>query len=134
MRLSPAAELALQGIIVLAQKAGQGPVNLAKICSYRELPKQYLAKIFATLARADLVKPVRGKRGGYLLSREPQQITVLEVIEAVEGPLALNSCQHQPPKCDDLQCRLRSVWTELQTAIRTRLGSITLADCLAPAP
>ena len=130
MKLSPAAELAVRGVLILTEHHGQGPVPLATICKRRDLPKQYLTKIFASLARAGLVTPVRGKKGGYMLGREPGQITILDIIEAVEGPIALNLCQHTPPRCDHTDCHLRAVWTDLQTVVRQKLGGVTLADCL----
>ena len=130
MKLSMAAELAVRGILVLAEEYGRGPVTLDKVCARRDLPKQYLVKIFSLLTKADLITPVRGKKGGYLLSREPASISALEVIEAVEGPLALNLCQHEVPKCDDVDCPLRPVWTKLQKFVRRELGAVSLGDCL----
>ena len=128
MKLSQAAELAVRGIQVLAQRHGDRPVPLDAICQARELAKQYLVKIFSLLARADLVTPVRGKHGGYLLSREPQDITLLEVIEAIEGALAVNRCQEDPPKCDDPDCPVRSVWEDIQITVRDKLAAVTLAE------
>jgi Rrf2 family protein len=130
MRLSPAAELSIRGTLVLAEEYGQGPVSLDNICARRALPKQYLVKLFASLTRAGLISPVRGKHGGYLLMREPGQISVLEVIEAVEGPIVLNYCMHDPPQCDREGCPMRGVWGELQDTIRQKLASMTLAGCL----
>jgi Rrf2 family protein len=130
MRLSLAAELALRGSLVLAEPHGEGLVTLEAVCARRDLPKQYLTKIFALLARADLVTAVRGKKGGYRLSRPPEQITALEIVEAVEGPIVLNFCQHKPPQCTRRGCRVRPVWAELQKIIRDKLGSLTLKDCL----
>jgi len=137
MRLSPAAELAVRGIVVLADHYGEGPTTLKTICGVRDLPKQYLVKLFSLLAKADIVTAIRGKHGGYELSRAPKEITLLEVIEAVEGPIALNFCQHNPPKCDREDCPLRAVWTELQRTVRQRLGAVRLSQCLskgAPSP
>ncbi len=59
-------------------------------------------------------------------ARPPSEISVLNVIEAVEGPIALNFCQSDPPKCDEVMCPLRPVWTELQEIIATRLADVTL--------
>lgn len=130
MKLSPAAELAVRGALVLTEHFGQGPVTLSSICAGRQLPKQYLTKLFASLTRADIVTPIRGKHGGYVLAREPGQITLLQIIEAVEGPMALNYCQYDPPKCDRVECLIRPIWTELQQTVCKRLASVTLADCL----
>lgn len=133
MKLSPAAELAVRGVLVLTEEYGQRPVTLQRICDRRKLPRQYLVKIFSDLTRAGLIQPIRGKNGGFSLARDPREITVLQVIEAVEGPLALNLCQHNPPLCDDSHCRIRPVWTRLQKAMRDELGKLTLAQCLAEA-
>jgi len=130
MQLSQAASLAVRGALALAERYGEGPIPLDRICQKQDLPKQYLAKIFLSLSRADLITPVRGKHGGYQLSHHPESISVLDVIEAVEGPLAMNFCQHQPPKCQEEGCPLRQVWTEIQEFVRNKLSSVTLADCV----
>ena len=101
-------------------------MSLAEICEERGLSQQYLAKIFGLLTRAGLVTPYRGKCGGYALTRLPCEITILDVIEAVEGPLALNFCQSDPPKCEELDCPLRPVWAELQETVSSRLSDVTL--------
>ncbi len=130
MRLSPAAELAVRGMLILAGEQDQGPIPLAAICERRELPRQYLTKIFASLAKAGLVTPVRGKNGGYLLGRPAEKISVLDVIEAVEGPVAMNYCQHDPPNCEQIGCPVRGVWSEIQKTVVDKLGSLSLADCV----
>lgn len=129
MRLTPAAELAVRGVMYLAEHHGEGPIRIADICRERSLRKEYLSKIFGSLARADIITPVRGKGGGYMLSRDPSQINVLEVVEAVEGPIVLNYCQHEPPQCDNTECKLRPVWSEIQDFVCEKLASMTLADC-----
>ena len=128
MKLTVAAELAVRGILVLAENHGSDPIPLAKVCQARDLPKEYLAKIFSSLSRHGLIRPIRGKNGGYVLARNPSGITLLHVIEAVEGPIALNFCQHQPPQCDRTDCTVRPVWTELQRILREKLSAKTLAD------
>ena len=74
--------------------------------------------------------PVRGKGGGYRLARDPSQITLREIIEAVEGPIALNFCQHDPPQCDRVECRLRGMWSDLQDQFVSRLDGVTLAHAI----
>ncbi len=115
---------------MLARNYGQGPMSLDAVCCTRELPKQYLTKIFASLTKAGLVTPVRGKHGGYELAREPARISVLDVMQAVEGPLAVNFCQYDPPRCEEYQCPLRKVWGKLQATVRDSLANFTLADFL----
>ena len=133
MKLSMAAEFGIRGILCLAEHYGRGPVTLQKVCRRRKLRKEYLTKIFGLLARANLVDAVRGKGGGYMLARPPSRISLLAVIEAVEGPLAMNLCQHTPPKCEDRNCPVRPVWAELQEKVRSVLAGRTLDEFLPPA-
>ncbi len=134
MKLSMAAELGIRGILTLAEEHGQGPVPLEEICRRRDLPKEYVAKIFTSLTRAGLVDAVRGKGGGHFLAKPPEEITLLEVIEAIEGPLATNLCQHTPPRCQEVDCPVRPVWSEIQEQVRAILGSKHLSDFLPKAP
>ncbi|KKK68026.1 hypothetical protein LCGC14_2948190 [marine sediment metagenome] len=128
MKLSMAAELAVRGIMVLTSRHGNGTVPMAEICRARDLPRDYMTRIFAMLSRANLVSSIRGKGGGYRLAREPDQITLLDVIEAVQGPLALNLCQQQPPQCDEEDCPVEPVWRDLQQQVQVALKSKTLAQ------
>ncbi len=131
MRLSPAAELAIRGVVVLAERHGKGPITLKSICGGRDLPKQYLVKLFSLLAKADIITAVRGKRGGYMLSRDPDHISLLEIVEAIEGPLALNLCQHTPPRCNEVGCPMRVMWADLQSMFREKLDNMKIHDCTA---
>jgi Rrf2 family protein len=123
-----AAELAVRGILQLAEGYGEGPMPLEEICRRRHLPRQYLTKIFGLLARANLITAVRGKGGGYVLARAPGEISLLEVIESVEGPMALNLCTSAPPRCDEVSCRVRPVWADLQSNMRSVLKAKSLED------
>jgi Rrf2 family protein len=83
------------------------------------------------LSRANIVKSVRGKHGGYVLAREPGSINLLQVIEAVEGPTALNVCQFDPPQCENAsECKVQKVWRELQATFDEKLASMTLDKCV----
>lgn len=134
MRLSPAAELAVRGVLELAARHGNGPITLDTICARRSLPKQYLTKIFSMLVRVGIITPVRGKGGGYVLGRDPAAITLLDIIEAVEGPIFLNFCQQSPSQCDQDCCTIRPIWTELQKTVRDKLGSMKVSDCIKNLP
>lgn len=134
MKLSMAAELAVRGIVVLASRHGQKPTPLDEICRLRKLPRDYMTRIFSLLSRADLVTAVRGKGGGYQLARPADEIRLLEVVEAVEGPLAVNLCQHNPPQCEEVDCRVRPVWEDLQKKIRSALASKTLDELICDLP
>jgi Rrf2 family protein len=131
LRLSPAAELGVRASLVLTEQYGQGPVTLASIGEVSELSGEYLAKVLSMLSRANIVKSVRGKHGGYVLAREPGSINLLQVIEAVEGPTALNVCQFDPPQCENAsECKVQKVWRELQATFDEKLASMTLDKCV----
>ncbi len=133
MRVRPAVEFAIRGMLVLAERHGQGPVALDAICAHRDLPKQYLTKIFNSLTRSGLILPVRGKGGGFLLARPPAATSLLEVIEAIQGPVAFSLCPPMPDRCPD-DCRMRGLWDGLQGYIRDKLSATSLADCVKAAP
>lgn len=121
----------MRGMLVLAQQYGKGPTTLADICELRDLSREYLAKVFSLLSRAELITPIRGKRGGYVLAHDPKEINLLQIIEAVEGPQYLNLCQHNPPQCENAAfCKVQVVWAELQDFFEDRLRSKTLAECI----
>lgn len=129
MRLSTAAELGIRGMIYLAANYQNGPVPMAKICREQELPRQYMLKIFSALGRAGFVRGNRGKGGGYSLAQPPGKISILDIIEAVEGPLALNFCQHNPSQCrweNNSKCPIHPMWTELQAITAQKLGEFRL--------
>ena len=127
-----AAELAIRGTLTLARNSGDGPMPLKEICEARELPRDYMARIFGDLSRAQIVAAVRGKGGGYRLARPAETISLLDIIEAVEGPLALNLCQFDPPQCEERDCPVRPVWTDLQETVRRALKSKTLDMLVCP--
>ena len=128
MKLSMEAEFAIRGILCLVREYGRGPVPLEDVCRRRKLQKQYLTKIFGKLVRANLIDGVRGRGGGYVLARPPEEISLLDVIEAIEGRLALNLCQHNPAKCKEVGCLVRPVWNDLQKKVRSILAARTLDE------
>ena len=130
MRISTAAELGIRGMLYLAANYQNGPVPMGEICQEQKLPRHYMLKIFAALVRAGFVRGNRGRGGGYTLALNPGEISILDIIEAVEGPLALNRCQNKPSQCrwhtGDNTCQVRPVWDELQAITAKKLGEFHL--------
>ena len=128
MRISTAAELGVRGMAYLAQNYHNGPVPMATICREQVLPRQYMLKIFAALGRAGLVRTSRGKGGGFVLAYPPADISILNIIEAVEGPLALNFCQSTPSRCcwGESNCQIQPLWNDLQQITSRKLGEFRL--------
>ncbi len=136
MRLTRGADYGARGMIRLAQEA-QGQVMLVSDIAAREgLPESYLAKIFQDLARSGIVRSHRGARGGFALARDPQDISLREIIEAIEGPIALNTCLEcgsaQP--CERMgTCPVYPVLKRAQEQLLSTLEGASLAQLAADA-
>lgn len=95
------------------------------------IPKSFLAKIFQHLARAGLVRSIRGSHGGFALLKSPDEISVLEIIEAVEGKIVLQRCRMDKPDCEHAGgCALCGLFERAQDGIKEVLTQTTLRDLL----
>ena len=139
MMFSTKAEYGVRVMVELARRGGDQPVPLAEIAEHEGLPLAYLEHLVARLRRADLVESRRGARGGYLLAREPDQITMAEVVEALEGTIAPIECISSSPGggvvCSretdpDHVCTTKVLWTRVRFAIIHTLAETTLADLI----
>jgi Rrf2 family protein len=138
MRLTKAGDYAMRGLIYLARQPRGNVVLVSEIAQAMYVPESFLAKIFQSLAKAGLVRSHRGYGGGYSLNRAAAAITLLEVIECVEGPIVLNDCTdpHAAVDGDGLHdctesCVAQSVWQEAQEAVREILEAKTMAELAA---
>jgi Rrf2 family cysteine metabolism transcriptional repressor len=150
MMFSTKAEYGIRVMVALAQRAAESPageepvVPLAEIAERDGLPLAYLEHLVARLRKAGLIESRRGSRGGYLLGRPPEEITMAEVVEALEGSIAPIECISEGPDgsivCSresdpDRACPTKLLWTRVRMAIVNTLMETTLADLLgAPAP
>ena len=132
MRLSTRGKYGLYAMLYLAQKANEGPQTLRSIAQVA-LPDQYLEQLLGCLRKAGLVATVRGAQGGYQLAAPPAEISVGQIIEAMEGPLSLSECTTEGETYDcphSDACLARPVWEYLTRRINDLLHSITLQDML----
>ena len=132
MRVSAKADYAVRAAIELAGAADGGPIKGTVISKAQKIPLRFLENILNELRHAGIVQSQRGSEGGYWLARSAGDITVAEIIRAVEGPLA--SVRGERP--EDLEYRgeaepLRNVWVALRANIRQVLESVTLADVVS---
>ncbi len=128
MKLSTRGKYGLYAMYYLAGHKDEGPQSLQNVAS-AGIPRQYLEQLLGNLRRAGLVQSVRGSRGGYLLARDPATITVLDVIDAMEGPLELSECMADESACSRAcQCPVRHTWQKLTDSINRELAGITLGD------
>ncbi len=131
MRLSTRGHYGLKAMFDLAQNYGSGPISLKTVAERQNLSDHYLEQLIAMLKKADLVKSIRGARGGYFLARDPSEIKVGDVIRALEGPIAPVHCVSEvdPGCCSEADyCITRTVWAKVRDALAAVLDSITLAD------
>lgn len=108
----------------------------ADVARGTHIPGPTAAKILGTMARAGLLTSHRGLKGGFSLAMAPQDITVADVIRAVDGPIALTDCvEHGTGDCDILDsCRVRGYWHKINGAVTAALESMTLAEISSPMP
>lgn len=125
MEITRQADYAIRAILYLAEneKKGRAPTNL--IADAKHIPPSFLAKIISQLSVAGLVNTSRGARGGVTLSRPSGEITLLEVIEAIDGPLSINECALDLSICQfGKECLVGPVWCKLQEELVSRLKAI----------
>jgi Rrf2 family protein len=106
---------AVRALVELASMGSDSPVPIAELARRRDVPVQFLEQLFATLRRAGLLRSQRGVKGGYTFAREPSDITVLEVVELLDGPLGRDS---------------EGIFGEAAAAARAVLEGTTIADVL----
>ena len=134
MRLTRQGDYAVRVMVDLAAQAPGVPVHRAQIQARQEVPAAYLAKIIQTLARAGLVRTLPGAHGGVTLNAPAETVSLLRVIEAVEGPIRLNRCLEAPGACPrDRFCPVHPVWTRLQALVARELDGVTIAALARPA-
>lgn len=129
MRISTRARYGLRLMLDLALKHGKGPIFLKEVSRSQEISEKYLGQIIMPLKAAGLVKSYRGAHGGYTLQRDPEKITVREIVSTLEGDLNLVECVTNPGSCSRFeQCVTQQVWCQVARSIADTLEGITLAD------
>jgi FeS assembly SUF system regulator len=126
------------GTLVLSQLAANGtdPSSAGTVAGKTHIARPTVSKLLKALTRSGLVVSTRGARGGYALARAPDEITAAEIIDALEGPVAITECSAHSGMCDlEAFCRVGSAWQRINLSIRAALQQVTLADLhLRPRP
>jgi Rrf2 family protein len=131
MRLTRAGEYAVRCVLYLASQ-GVGEVCARKeIARKMDIPDQFLGKIAQQLARAGVIEIVQGARGGFRLVVAPEELTLLEVVEAVIGEIFLNDCVMRPESCNRSHaCAVHCIWAKAKDQLRQTLQEATFARIL----
>jgi Rrf2 family protein len=129
VHLTKKSKYALLGLAYLVSRDRGTTVPLAEVAEAQALPATFLAKIFQELARHGVLEADRGRGSGYMLSRPPAEVRVREVVEAVEGPMALKQCLLWSNDCgEEDPCPLHYRLEQLHTQLDDVLNEVTLAD------
>lgn len=130
MRLTAKSEYGLLAMIDLACNHGSGPVSAREVAERRNIPPRFLEQLFVALRRSGLVSAVRGAKGGFVLAREPREVSVLDVVEALEGPLTASVCDlERGIECGHAgACAAAPVWEAATSALREVFASKTLDE------
>jgi Rrf2 family protein len=131
MRVSAKADYAVRAAVELAA-AGEGPTKGERLAEAQDIPLQFLEHILLELKHSGIVRARRGAKGGYWLARPAEEVTVAEVVRAVEGPIA--NVQSMPPEAIEYRGsaeHLQEVWIAVRASLRSVLEVVTLADLVS---
>jgi len=131
MKINTRVRYGLRAILQVADNYGGDPVPVSAISQSQEISGKYLEQVIGSLRRAQLVESRKGVRGGYTLSRPPEEVTLWDIITALDSHTTLVDCVVEPEVCDRSdECLTRSIWTLLSRRMEQFWSSFTLADLI----
>ncbi len=129
MKLSTRGQYGTRALLDLALHHGEGPILLKDIAQRQQISLQYLEHLISPLIAGGIVRSTRGAKGGFWLVKSPEQVKLSEVIQLLEGSLALVDCVNNPDTCQRAKsCVTRDIWGEMKRAMDGVLESTTLRD------
>ncbi len=129
MQITRTGEYGLRGLLFLAKQPPEKVTLISEISRVQNIPEAFLAKIFQRLSKAGLLRSIRGANGGFSLGKPAYKITMREIIEVLEGPIALNRCLLREGECKEERiCPFHPVWEELQQGVLEILNRTTMED------
>ena len=135
MKLSTRSRYGTRILLELARHPGGDPVRVSEISLQQDIPAKYLEQLIRTLKSAGLINSVRGAKGGHILARPPETITLGALVRLLEGQHELVACISKPEICQMAdECRVRLAWKEATDALYEKLDAITVADLLCEPP
>ncbi len=131
MKLSTRSRYGTRMMLDMAQHYDEGPIQIGDIAKRQDISVKYLEQLIIPLKKAEYVKSVRGPKGGHMLVKPPEEVTVGEIVELLEGEINLARCIESPEICDRSDtCLTRGVWEEATRAMYDKLNSITLSKMI----
>jgi Rrf2 family iron-sulfur cluster assembly transcriptional regulator len=131
MRLSTRSRYGTRMMQDLAQHYDRGPVRIGEIAKRQDISVKYLEQLIIPLKHSNLITSIRGPKGGHMLARPPEEISVGQIVKALEGGIELAGCIENPSECErSRSCLTRGIWEEASKAMYEKLNSITLSKML----
>jgi Rrf2 family iron-sulfur cluster assembly transcriptional regulator len=131
MKLSTRSRYGTRMMLDLAQRYDQGPVQMGEISKRENISVKYLEQLIIPLKKANFIKSVRGPKGGHMLAKPPEEITVGDIVRILEGGITLSSCIENPEVCDrTTKCLVRGVWEDTTKVMYDKLNSVTLSKMI----
>lgn len=132
MQITRQADYATRAVLYLACHRNGKHIATSQVAKEQSIPPAFLAKIISQLSIAGLLYTSRGAHGGVTLARDPEQITLLQVIEAIDGPIQLNVCVERQDVCAfEENCPIKSVWCDAQNELIKKLRNTNFAELIA---
>jgi len=134
LEITRQADYALRACVEVAHSTSVERIPTAEIAARQGIPLPFLAKIVSQLVIRGILDSTRGANGGVKLARPPEEISLLEVIEAIDGPVALNRCTREPSSCEMMStCPLCEIFGEAEESLTRRFRTTTLSDIVIAA-
>lgn len=131
MKLSTKSRYGVRAVLEIARNYQKGPIKRRDIAQRQEISDAYLENILLVLRNTGIIETTRGANGGYVLARPPEKITILEIVDSLEGSIAPVECVEDPDGCrKSCSCAARNVWRKLHEARVKILGEMHLSDLL----
>lgn len=131
MKLSTRSRYGTRMMLDLAQHYDEGPVQIRNVSKRENISVKYLEQLIIPLKKANFIKSVRGPKGGHMLAKPPEAITIGEIVRVLEGGINLSSCIENPEVCDRTSdCLTRGLWEETTKAMYKKLNSVTLSKMI----
>ncbi len=125
-------EYAIRGLAELASRSTNGLMLMDELCENTDLPRDFLAKVFQKLVKEGVLKSTRGRGGGFTLAKPAHQITLMQIVEAMEGPQRLDQCVVGLEKCtDSMPCPQHDLYKPIRQRLKDYMNTTTLADLSA---
>lgn len=131
MHIAKRTDYAVRALVDLAEHAGEGPIQSADVASRQDIPESFLEQVLADLRKAGLIHSTRGRQGGHALALLPDEISLADVVSALEGPSSAPECVEDPGDCRlSAACALRDVWRDADRASQRVLATTSIGDLI----